>query len=139
MSPLKALTLWQPWAHAIAHLGKWIENRTWAPPASAIGEPLAIHAGKKLDREVAEDFGLRPDEIPIGCVVAVARLERVICSKGDVPADQRLWWNGPIGWLLADVQAIEPIPCRGAQGLWELPAEVEAAVVMAVRRAKASS
>lgn len=43
---MKALTLLNPWAQAIAYWGKDVENRTWAPPASLVGERIAIHAGK---------------------------------------------------------------------------------------------
>lgn len=49
---MKALTLHQPWATCIAHHGKRVENRTWAPPQSIVGQRIAIHAGMKLDREV---------------------------------------------------------------------------------------
>lgn len=35
--------------------------------------------------------------------------------------DQDPWWAGPCGWLLGEVRAIDPIPCRGAQGLWAVP------------------
>ncbi len=46
-----------------------------------------------------------------------------------VPADQRKWWAGPVGWVLVDVYAlVEPVPCRGFQGFWTLPPDVEAAV-----------
>lgn len=44
---MNVLTLWEPWAWAMAHAGKWIENRTWAPPATALGQPLVIHAAKR--------------------------------------------------------------------------------------------
>ncbi len=51
---MKALSLWQPWAHAVAHLGKRIENRgAWheGTPALAVarklvGKPILIHAAK---------------------------------------------------------------------------------------------
>lgn len=40
---------------------------------------------------------------------------------------------GPIGWVLADVIALpEPVPCRGAQGLWTLPDDVERRVMAQV-------
>jgi hypothetical protein len=33
------------------------------------------------------------------------------------------WWRGPWGWLLEDAVALpEPIPMRGAGGLWRIPA-----------------
>lgn len=45
---MKALTLWPEWAHAIAYLGKDVENRTWAPPERLRGEDLLIHAGARI-------------------------------------------------------------------------------------------
>lgn len=36
---------------------------------------------------------------------------------------------GRFGWLLADVRALpEPIPCRGGQGLWAVPADLVAQI-----------
>jgi hypothetical protein len=36
---------------------------------------------------------------------------------------------GRYGWLLANLQVLpEPVPCRGALGLWDVPADVAAAV-----------
>ena len=46
---MKALTVIQPWAWAIAHAGKRVENRTWGPPRDVIGQRIAIHAGRRLD------------------------------------------------------------------------------------------
>jgi hypothetical protein len=52
----RALTVVQPWAHAIVHLGKDIENRSWKPPETLIGKRFAIHAGCKCSAEALEDF-----------------------------------------------------------------------------------
>lgn len=41
--PTHALTLWRPWAWAIIHGPKRVENRTWKPPASFIGKRIGIH------------------------------------------------------------------------------------------------
>jgi hypothetical protein len=36
---------------------------------------------------------------------------------------------GRWAWILEDIRPLpEPVPCRGAQGLWNVPADVEAAV-----------
>lgn len=48
--PLKALTLHQPWAWAVAVGLKPIENRSWAPRGQLEpGDRLAIHAGLALE------------------------------------------------------------------------------------------
>lgn len=121
---MKALTVCQPYAELIANGDKPIENRTW--PTKYRG-PLAIHAGKSkawLESHAdAHDF-------VFGAVVAVADL--VACLPLIYPADGENWpepWrhlaqhhhaNGPWCWVLSHVRRLSsPIPCRGAQGLWE--------------------
>ena len=60
-----ALTIHQPWASAIVLGPKRVENRTWRPPATLVGQRLAVHAGKVLSREASEEllddtFGAAP-------------------------------------------------------------------------------
>lgn len=45
---MKAITLWPEWAYAITQLGKRVENRTWHPPRSLVGQRFAIHAGASI-------------------------------------------------------------------------------------------
>jgi hypothetical protein len=100
----------------IASGEKRIENRTW--PTSYRG-PLAIHAGKSRE-------WLSPDEEQIefvfGAVVAIVDL--VGCKRLE---DLTGGWathehaHGPWCWMLSNVKRIEPVPYRGAQGLWEWP------------------
>jgi hypothetical protein len=36
------------------------------------------------------------------------------------------WWQGPVGWLLADPQPLdEPVPARGLPGIWSVDKQVE--------------
>lgn len=51
---MKAISLWQPWASLIACGAKPFETRHWAPPMTLIGQPVAIHAAKKIDKGAAE-------------------------------------------------------------------------------------
>lgn len=101
-----ALTLWQPWATAIAHHGKLVENRTWAPPTSLVSKRFAIHAGKRFDREAYEmlaEMGavFSPSasstlrrvftpraELPLGAIVATARVAGWVRSEWIVSAAQ---------------------------------------------------
>jgi hypothetical protein len=145
---MKSLTVKQPWAFSIAHLGKPIENRTWTTKHRG---PIAIHAGKGWDvdgqdsalvrlswRVAGQDLHvLTPNNslIPLGAVVAVADLVDVCGKTFAVPAPN-FCGCGPWAsrsqyhWRLANVRALaEPVPCKGALGLWTLPADVEAAVV----------
>jgi len=88
---MKALSLWQPWASAVAIGSKRIETRSW--PTNYRG-PIAIHAAKHLDRDELIYYGscwswcgaLRAtgkhmgdgkyleDLLPFGAVIAIGRL-----------------------------------------------------------------
>jgi hypothetical protein len=128
---LKALTLIRPWAWAICHAGKRVENRSWHPPLKVIGQRIAIHAGKKYDRSDAEwiqaTFNVKvPVESlqPTG-IVATALLSEVVMDRDKPWTEHRRWYFGPYGWVLDDVQVLpKPVPLRGAQGLWDVPADI---------------
>ena len=122
---LKAITVHRPWGHAIAHLGKDIENRTWKCPLP-IGSYVAIHNGKKWDDSAVEfirdvtstfDATMNPVEDPSGAIIAIARFD------GNTEDSDSDWFMGPIGWMLSDVTQIGPIYCRGQQGLWNVEGE----------------
>lgn len=148
---MKALTVRGPWASAIALGNKRVENRTWRPHADVIGQRIAIHAGRACDADAeyfvryVEDHKTAADVLRHarehrGCVVAVATVARVVKYADadtailwpDVPGDPR-YFQGPLGWVLEDVVALaEPVPCKGRQGLWRLPEDVERAVLAQV-------
>ncbi|MEV6133189.1 hypothetical protein AB0M05_41425 [Streptomyces violaceusniger] len=110
---VRALTLWQPWASAVAHLGKDIENRTIRTRHRGL---LLVHAGLDTDREAKQR--LMPGEtLPKGAIVAVARIAGAhnecdgSCSRWAEPGR----WH----WQLADVQPLtRPVPAKGKQGMW---------------------
>lgn len=119
---MKALTICQPYADMIANNEKIIENRTW--PTSYRG-PLAIHAGKSKAWMDADDLLERPG-MAFGAVVATATL--VDCVRAENLTDEyrsRDDANGPWCWVLEDVRRLPvPVPAKGAQGLWELSADL---------------
>lgn len=142
---MKALTLWRPWSWAIAAGHKTVENRPWEPPRGFIGERFAIHSGMKWDDDGAlsilrlidlETFPDDPLVTAAGAVIAVATCVRVVQdrtfdherSTKNLSNEEFRWFFGPFGWVLRDVVGLEPIPCRGFQMLWELPADVKAEV-----------
>lgn len=141
---MKALTLIRPWDQAIVRGPKRVENRDWKPPAALLkpGERLAIHAGRKWDAGFdaynSEWTPPTESECPSGVVVGVATLDAVHDVKGcDVCMTCAIcndpWTVGDFGWVLKGVVALaEPVPCRGAQGLWTLPPEVAARVLAQV-------
>ena len=135
---MKALTIQEPYATLIAAGRKTIETRSWPPPASLIGQRIAIHAGKQLWVPMKE-VGL--SEVHHGMVVATARLMRAVqvfdwtCPEGvgcfaifkqpeggtgAIPVDP--YGDFSVGrwlWMLDDVQAYGvPLPAKGRQGLW---------------------
>lgn len=115
---MKALTVCQPYAHLIALDEKPVENRTWA---TTYRGPLAIHAG--MSRAWLEG----PEgNLVFGAVVAVATLSEVL-AHAKLPPDLRDHRHslGPVCWVLTNVKRLpRPVPCRGAQGLWNLPTDV---------------
>lgn len=148
-SDLRALTLTPEWAWAVCHLGRRVENRTWAPPRAIVGQRIAIHAGKARPDWDAVDLMAgcagwrvqryahvyeRPGErlvfpgakLTRGAIVATALL------RGAREVSQRAavgWECGPWCWDLDDVQVLStPVPCTGALGLWRVSAEVAALV-----------
>ncbi len=135
---LYALTLHRPWCWAI--VAPWrpyrqdleakdLENRTWPPWRSIVGRYIAIHSGATWDSRGAD--ALREMGYPVpdktdwtgGRIVGLVRVTGR-CVEGSVTAEARMWFSGPIGWTLEDPIAIEPVPCRGAQGLWKVEGEV---------------
>lgn len=129
---VRALTVKQPWAWAIARGWKDIENRNWPVPKFLLGEWVAIHASKSWDSEGLEGFCDIMDATgrgdPIydcddvrGAVIAVVRLE------GDVLRHSSPWFTGPHGFIMRDaIKLPDPIGCRGALNFWRLPAAVDA-------------
>ena len=142
---MKAISLWQPWASAIALGHKKIETRSWSIRYRG---PILIHAAKTFPR-VAQDFasveralGRMPERVPLGAIVAVARLIIVRPTEElalEISAIEKLYGDysdGRFGWVLDNVRAFkEPIGYRGSQGLFDVPDSV---VAQAVSEAEAT-
>lgn len=143
---MKALTVQQPWAWAIVHGGKTVENRTQAWKYRG---PLAIHAGARLSQRGCE---LLPDllgetqgsddllwmyadaQLEHGAIIGLVQLVDVHTALPgccDSPwAEQAYEEHGGttrrdlVHLVLDDARAIDPIPCPGRLGLWTPPADV---------------
>jgi hypothetical protein len=130
-STLRALTICQPWAWAIATGIKRVENRTWS---TRYRGRLAIHAGVsslwwERGRQRLEEWGYSvPQDVPRGAIVALCDLVGVVPyrSPGNGSAvEGEPFAAGPFCWLLANASPLaEPIPCRGQQGVFTLPREI---------------
>lgn len=149
---IRGLTLWRPWAASIVAGPKRVENRPWHPPIGYIqrGLWIAIHAGKRWDPDGAAflrplwpaskhvtaplqygpavELGWAPWYREQG-IVGVARVTAAVRVEDMAEGQRDPFAFGPWCWLLDDVKALpEAIPCRGAQGLWTLEPEHEAAI-----------
>lgn len=126
--PQLALSIRQPWAHCILHLGKTVENRDW--PTRFRGR-VAIHAAKGMTGQEWEDclewarhvatidpsikgrhFPGR-NQLPRGGIAGSVEIVDVVTAM-DSP-----WFFGRYGFVLKDPQPCEFIPVKGALGFFD--------------------
>ncbi len=138
---MRAITLHQPWASAIAVGLKTIETRGWS---TAYRGSLVIHAAAKGGRELKRLFetmapedrtafaaaGIRAwHELPLMRPVAVADLVGVwslptaFDFRATTPTELRWGIYGPgrFAWLLENIRPVVrpwPVAVTGYQGLW---------------------
>jgi len=113
---IKALSIQQPWAWAILHAGKPVENRSWNTSVRGI---IAIHAGKKYDRDghewIQDEFDIAiPTILPVGGIVGTVVIHRVATEHASP------WFFGPYGFVLENPKEITFIPMRGQLGFFEV-------------------
>ncbi len=120
--PTIALSVRQPWAWAIIHGGKTIENRGHVAitKGGMSRRRIAIHASKGMTREEyvhAYDF-MRSINVlcpPAGALIRGAIIGSVevvdIVTRSSSP-----WFFGPRGLVLKDPLACDPVPASGALG-----------------------
>ena len=150
---MRVITVRQPWAWAIIHGQKDVENRTRNIAGSYRG-PVAIHAALRYSDEAWESttlnaavaFGSNADSHDLierrGAIIGVVDLVGVHLS-----ATHEERWNAELErreqcspWAmvdhyhleLANPRPIDPIPAKGKLGLWrpdaELLAQIEASL-----------
>ena len=135
--PIRAITVRQPWAGAIAQGPKRVENRTWRVAVPEQGRLLAIHAGSTYDRltpEAWEDYRLWWPEAPKhrglvqGQVVGVALLTGIEAAPVQSTRDGLPPWCVPSSpektnywWRLDAVMPVDGPRLPGKLGLWQLP------------------
>jgi hypothetical protein len=129
---VRALTVRQPWAAAIAHGPKRTENRTRPIPAKHLGTTILIHAGLAEDENALPADMTRDWPRHWGAIIAVADL--ISCHQ-DARCCRPWGFPDTWHWQLDDVRRI-PHPIlgvRGQLGLWTVPDDVLAAVQRKVR------
>src|SRR4051812_12224493 len=107
---MKALSIRQPWAHAIVSLGKDVENRSWN---TTFRGAVLIHAGLEDDREgygalrrILESIGqypqqgIDPKDLRRGGIVGQAEI--IDCVARSASA----WFCGPYGFVLKNVRPL---------------------------------
>ncbi len=134
---IKAISLWQPWASLIAIGEKQFETRSW--DTSYLGL-VAIHAAKRwtlAELQAFSNFNQRfPDltqrwnytndqmhPLPLGSVLCVCRLKGCYRTNYlNISEREMAFGNfapGRFAWKLELVETFDqPIPAKGAQGLW---------------------
>ena len=122
---MKVISIRQPWAWAIIHAGKDIENRSW--PTKFRGRVL-VHASKFSSKKAfAEAF----DFI---CPIVDIRNLNVWCRTGGIIGSVEIvdcalvsnspWFIGPRGFVLRYPRPLPFTPCTGALGLFDCPGDV---------------
>lgn len=118
--PRFALSIQQPWAYAILHLGKTVENRTW--PTKVRGR-IVIHASKRIDPWGVLWMQMRgyavPYLLPTGGYVGTVVIGD--CLPIEQIANRDHWMCGPYCFTLHLPEAYdEIIPARGRIGFFKV-------------------
>jgi hypothetical protein len=125
--PSIALSVRQPWAWAIIHAGKPVENRSKLAitKGGMRHGHIAIHASKGMTRDEYEDardfmatIGVRcprPDELVRGAIIGHVRCTGYT-NKSESP-----WFFGPWALELENPIACRPVPAIGQLGyfVWD--------------------
>ncbi len=126
---MRALTVCQPWAWAIVHGSKDIENRTWH---THFRGTLLIHAGKSRDWftpdaiegiEMLDHRRVSPNMPGMAYGALIGRCRLIDCIPADVAVRRGYRYvSGPWCFVLADRVALpRPIPYVGRQGFFDVP------------------
>lgn len=123
--PSLALSVRQPWAWAIIHGGKVIENRSLqAIRAGGMDcRTICIHAASGMSEKEyrwgfwrLEQHGVacpRPETLIRSAIIGIVDVVDVITHSDSE------WFGGKAGLVLEHPRSVHPIPCRGALGYFE--------------------
>jgi len=117
---MMALSVRQPYAWAIIHGGKDIENRTWH---SDVRGPVLIHAARHWHAVGPDELSRRmdisiPSELPLGGIVGM--VEIVDC----VNRHSSHWFEGPYGFVLRNPRPLPFTPCIGHLGFYHVQPDI---------------
>lgn len=122
---MKCLSIKQPWAWAIIHGGKPVENRSY--PRKYRG-PLLIHAGKTFDHNgyawMIENKGILGLDIPnLGFPETYFKVGGIIGKVDMVDCVTRYdseWFFGKYGFVFKNPEPLPFQPCRGQLGIFDV-------------------
>jgi hypothetical protein len=135
---MKAISIRPPWAWAILHAGKDIENRTWK---TNLRGTVAVHASRAMSRpdyesaakeirKIAPRAKMPPfDAMVRGAIVGL--VEIVDCEKRT-----KSKWHIPkhYGFLLAKPRALpKSISWKGRLGFWDVPDKIAQSIARQLR------
>ena len=119
--PIKALSVRQPWAWAIIHAGKDIENRSWR--SSTVRGRVAIHASKGMGRaeynESANFIKMLTDSVPQAPALERGGIIGSVEIVDGVRSSPSPWFFGPFGLVLANPEPCDFIPVKGQLGFFD--------------------
>jgi len=130
---MKAASLYQPYASAMALGWKKIDTRSWG---TSYRGPLLIHAAKKIIswpsieiQALFDEIAFLPSDLPLG--VLLCRVFLVDCKKITIDnrpeGIERALGNyapGRFMWVTEGLKAFDPIPFRGRQRIFEVPNDI---------------
>ena len=125
-SPMKALTVQQPWAWAIISGRKRVENRPWSTPVRG---RIAIHSSRTADSNWWDLAAMLEDaatweacyDSPYGAILGTVELVDCVEESDDYS------FAGPpyYGFVLANPRPLrKPIQVRGRQRFWTIPPNI---------------
>jgi hypothetical protein len=144
----------QPWLWLLLKGFKDVENRDQPPWAKALGQRIALHASRGWDDDavgfarelVSDQVANLTAAAPRGAIVGTAVLAGAVLVRptddtcdhlqevrrvGDLSDDQvkrvleSKWTFGKWGLVYVDRrELVEPVPCRGALGYWQVPEDL---------------
>lgn len=144
---MKAISLWQPWASAMAHGAKRNETRSWS--TAYRGDLVICSAQRKASREECGDEAPYQHAMkqPYGAAVCVVELYDCVKTQNIITNTDKVLlplrtiteqeWEmgdytpGRFAWLTRNLRRLAtPVPVIGRQGFWNLPPDVVAKIAV---------
>ncbi len=142
---MKAISLWQPWAQAMALGLKRNETRHW--PTNYRGDIVICSAKRPLDsvgREICREAEISADLLQFGyalCIVEIYDVDHtqaLFHQPGNEPGMLELllgdYSAGRFAWRTKNLRRLaEPVPITGRQGLFNITGETAERILEQVK------